>query len=115
MSTPIERKVEEVKMDEVKKREGKKEERKPDYYPLRFRSTGLGKTMLQGEPADIMVVDDMLVFHIQSTTPVRWRIRAALTFRGLLQVIKMALKPTIIKFVLFGFRTLKNPKLSDDF
>ncbi|MFH0813096.1 MAG: hypothetical protein V2A69_09715 [Pseudomonadota bacterium] len=102
-------------MDEVKKGEGKKEGRKPDYYPLRFRSTGLGKTMLQGEPADIMVVDDMLVLHIQSTTPVRWRIRAALTFRGLLQVIKMALKPSIIKFVLFGFRTLKNPKLSDDF
>jgi len=114
-SEAMEIKVPEVRMEEVKSEKPKKEANKPDYYALRFRSTGLGKTMLQGELADIVVVDDMLVVHIQSTTPVRWRIRAALTFRGLLQVIKMALKTSIIKFVLFGFRTLKNPKLPDDF
>lgn len=110
-----ERKQEEAKKEAVKEETPKKEDGKPDYYPLRFRSTGLGKTMLQGEPADLLVVDDMLVVHIQSTTPVRWRIRAALTFRGFLQVVKMALKPSVIKFILFGFKTLKNPKLSDDF
>ncbi len=86
-----------------------------DYHTLRFRSTGLGKTMLEGEPADIQIVDDMLVMHIQSTTPVRWRIRAALTFRGLLKMIKMGLKPSVIKFVLRGFTTLKKPNLPEDF
>ena len=110
----------EVKQEEAKKEEAKgetlkKEEEKPDYYPLRFRSTGLGKTMLQGEPADIQIVDDMLVMHIQSTTPVRWRIRAALSYRGLLKMIKMGLKLSVIKFVLFGFTTIKNPKLPEDF
>ena len=75
-----------------------------DYHTLRFRSTGLGKTMLQGEPADVQVVDDMLVMHIESVTPVRWRIRAALSFKGLLKMVKMALKPSVIRFVLFGFR-----------
>jgi len=93
----------------------KKEETTSGYYPLRFRSTGLGKTMLQGEPADIEIVDDMLVMHIQSTTPVRWRIRAALTFRGLLMMVRMALKPSVIMFILRGITTLKNPKLSDKF
>ena len=110
----------EVNQEEAKKAEAKesspeKEEEKPDYYPLRFRSTGLGKTMLQGEPADIQIVDDMLVMHIQSTTPVRWRIRAALSYRGLLKMIKMGLKLAVIKFVLFGFTTIKNPKLPEDF
>jgi hypothetical protein len=71
--------------------------------------------MLEGEPADIQIVDDMLVMHIQSTTPVRWRIRAALSFRGLLKVVKMAMKPSVLKFILFGFKTLKKPNLPDDF
>lgn len=92
-----------------------KGESKLGYYPLRFRSTGLGKTMLQGEPADIQIVEDMLVMHIQSTTPVRWRIRAALTFRGFLMMLKMALKPSVLKFILRGFTTLRNPKLTDEF
>lgn len=110
MATQTERKPEEVKAEEVRR-----EESKPDYYPLRFRSTGLGKTMLEGEPADVTVVDDVLVIHIQSTTPVRWRIRAALTYRGLLKCIKLALKASVLKFVFSGFRTIKNPKLPEDF
>ena len=108
-------KKEEAKQEEAKEASLKKDEEKPDYYPLRFRSTGLGKTMLQGEPADIQIVDDMLVMHIQSTTPVRWRIRAALSYRGLLKMIRMALKPSVLKFVLFGCTTIKNPKLPEDF
>ena len=88
---------------------------KQDYYSLRFRSTGLGKTMLEGEPADVMLVDDMLVMHIQSTTPVRWRIRAALSYRGLLKFIKLALKPSVLRFILFGSRTIRKPKLPEDF
>jgi len=52
-----------------------------DYYPFRFRSTGLGKTVLQGKPIGIEVVGDMLVLKVQATIPVQWQIRAALTFR----------------------------------
>jgi hypothetical protein len=94
----------------------KEQEQGPQgYYTLRFRSTGLGKTMLEGEPADVKVVDDMLVMHIQSTTPTRWLIRAALSYKGLLKMIMMSLKPSVIMFVLFGFRSIKNPKLGTDF
>jgi len=100
---------------ELKVAEQKKEEKKPDYYPFRFRSTGLGKTVLQGQPIGIEVVGDMLVLHVQATIPVQWQIRAALTFRGLLEVVKLALKPSVIKFVLLGFKTLKNPNLTDEF
>ncbi len=92
-----------------------KNESKQGYYTLRFRSTGLGKTMLEGEPAEVLVVDDMLVMHIQTTTPVRWVIRAAITYKGLLKMIMLALKPSVLKFVLFGFKSIKNPKLGEDF
>ena len=88
---------------------------KEGYYTLRFRSTGLGKTMLEGEPADVSIVDDMLVMHIQSTTPTRWLIRAALSYNGLLKMIMMSLKPSVLRFVLFGARTIKNPKLAKEF
>lgn len=91
------------------------DQNKEEYYTLRFRSTGLGKTMLEGEPADVSIVDDMLVMHIQSTTPTRWLIRAALSYKGLLKMIMMSLKPSVLKFVLFGAKTIKNPKLAEDF
>jgi hypothetical protein len=92
-----------------------KNESKQEYYTLRFRSTGLGKTMLEGEPADVLVVDDMLVMHIQTTAPVRWVIRAAITYKGLLKILILSLKPPVIKFLLFGCRSMRKPKLAEDF
>ena len=71
--------------------------------------------MLEGEPADITIVDDMLVMHIQSTKPVKWLIRAGLSYKGLLKMVKLGLKLSIIKFVLFGFRSIKKPKLPEEF
>ncbi len=85
------------------------------YYSFRFRSTGLGKQMLMGEPLKFIVVDDMLIMHVQTKEPVQWVIRAGLTYRGILSVIKLALKPSVIKFILFGWMSIKNPKLTDDF
>lgn len=85
------------------------------YCPLRFRSTGLGKTLIEGEAAGVKIVDDTLVLLIQSTKPVRWQIRAAMSYRGLLQAIKLALKPEVIKFLLLGWRTIKKPTLPEEF
>ena len=98
--------------DETKVEDEKKE---GFYWPLRFRSTGLGKTMLEGEPCDVQIVGDTIVFHIQTTTPVRWRIRAAMSYKGVLIAAKLCLKMSIIKFLLFGFSTVKKPSLPDEF
>ena len=99
-------------MEEKAKSEKKTSE---GYYSLRFRSTGLGKTMLEGEPADVQIVGDMVVFHIQTTTPVRWRIRAAMSYKGLLKAIKLCFKFPVIKFLLLGFLTIKKPNLPTEF
>lgn len=93
----------------------KTEEKKDGYYSFRFRSTGLGETILMGEPLDVLVQDDLLIMKVQSTEPVRWVIRAGLSYRGLLKAIMLGLKFSVIKFVLFGWTKLKNPKLPTEF
>jgi hypothetical protein len=86
-----------------------------DYCSFRFRSTGLGEQMLMGEPLKLLVIDDMLIMQVQTTEPVQWVIRAAFTYRGLFRALKLALNPAVIKFILFGWKNLKNPKLTDKF
>jgi hypothetical protein len=93
----------------------KKEEEKDEYYSFRFRSTGLGKQMLLGEPLKLVVVEDMLIMQVQTHEPVQWVIRAGLSYRGLFKAAMLALNPAVIKFLLFGWMKMKNPKLTDDF
>ena len=88
---------------------------KTDFYTLRFRSTGLGTTMMEGEPAGFDVIDDMLVMNIQTTTPTRWKIRSALTYKGVMKVIFQAIRWKVLKFLLLGWWRYKNPRLSKDF
>ena len=95
--------------------EKKTDEKSNDFYSFRFRSTGLGKQMLMGEPLQLIVVDDMLVMQVETKEPVQWVIRAGLTYRGILSAMKLALKPSVIKFILFGWIKMNNPKLTDDF
>ena len=98
-----------------KNKEATKTKAKADYYTLRFRSTGLGTTMMEGEPAGFDVIGDMLVMNIQTTTPTRWKIRSALTYKGVMKVIIQAIRWRVIKFILFGWWRYRNPRLSKDF
>ena len=93
----------------------KEEEKKEEYYSFRFRSTGLGKQMLLGEPLKLVVVEDMLIMQVQTHEPVQWVIRAGLSYRGLFKAVMLALNPAVIRFLLFGWIKMKNPKLTDDF
>jgi hypothetical protein len=103
-------------MDEKKDEKKNEPTTKPqDYATLRFRSTGLGKTLLEGEPLDVEIVGDTLVVHIQATKPVRWHIRAAMSYRGVMKAVKFALKLSVIKFILFGWTTTKKPNLPNEF
>jgi hypothetical protein len=83
-----------------------------------FRSTGLGKTELTAhvdEELGIKRKGDYLVMHVATTDPVRWKIRAAISYRDLLVVIKSALKLSIIAFVLWPVRAFREPKHPGDF
>jgi hypothetical protein len=65
-----------------------------------FRSTGLGKTELTGSIADLKRQGDHLVMYVDVTNPVKWRIRAALSFRDLLTLLKKLMNFSILGFIL---------------
>ena len=83
-----------------------------------FRSTGLGKTELVAEIDKVEGVTckgDYLVLHVTTLEPVRWKIRAAINYKDLLDVLSSCLKISIIAFVLWPFRALRKPEHPGDF
>jgi hypothetical protein len=83
-----------------------------------FRSTGLGKTELVAkidETQRITRQGDYLILHVATLEPVRWKIRAAINYRDLLAVLKSCLKLSIIAFVLWPFRAMRQPQHPGDF
>jgi hypothetical protein len=83
-----------------------------------FRSTGLGKTELvaQIDKAEgITRKGDYLVLHVVTLEPVRWKIRAAINYKDLFDVLRACLKFSIIAFVLWPFRALRKPEHPGDF
>ena len=81
-----------------------------------FKSTGLGKTQLTGKVVEMKRQGDFLVMHVDTSEPVKWRIRAALSFRDLAGVMKACLKMAILSFLLSPKQWFnKEPKHPGDF
>ena len=77
---------------------------------MRFRSSGLGENEeLKGYMYDLSPEgEDLLLFQIQTTEPVQWRLRAGLQFSDIPVVLRAILKPSILIFVLSSLFYLKN-------
>ena len=81
-----------------------------------FRSTGLGKTQLAGKIVELKRQGDYLIMHVDTTEPVKWRIRAAMSFRDLAKVVGECMKLAIISFILSPKQWFnKEPKHPGDF
>jgi hypothetical protein len=81
-----------------------------------FRSTGLGKTQLAGKMVEMKRQGDFLVMHVDTTEPVKWRIRAAMSFGDLSTAMKACMKIAILKFLLSPKQWFnKQPKHPRDF
>ena len=65
-----------------------------------FRSTGLGSTELTGIIDNLERRDDYLVMHVNIIDPVRWKVRAALSFKDLLKLVTCCIKFSIISFLI---------------
>ena len=74
---------------------------------MRLRSTGLGKTELEAEIIDIKKVDDLVVFFVNTTKPVKWHIRMSLEEQDLRDLMHAILKPMNLWFVI---RSLLHPQ-----
>ena len=72
-----------------------------------FRSTGLGKAELIAEIVDVKCQGDYLIMEMQTTEPVRWKIRGGINHSDLRVLMKAVLKFSIIPFFLNPRRWFK--------
>lgn len=85
---------------------------------MRFRSSGFGDDReLIGHMADLSPVgDDLLVFHIETTEPVKWHLRAGMQFSDVPDILKGMLKPSVLFLILRSlFYIKKNSKEPEKF
>jgi hypothetical protein len=83
---------------------------------MRFRSAGLGQTELKGRIVEMSPAgEDLLVLHIDTSSPVEWHLKAAMQRKDIPKVIKGMLKPSIFfHIVRTMFYLKKNPKELED-
>ena len=80
-----------------------------------MRSTGLGKTELVAEINDCVPQGDHLILLVNTTDPVRWKVRCTMTLKDLRKLIVTCIKVSIFAFVLNPFRWFKEPEHPGDF
>ena len=80
-----------------------------------MRSTGLGKAELVAEIVGLKRQGDYLIMELQTTKPVRWKIRGGLSHKDLRMLIKAMMKLSVLSF-LFNLRAwFKEPAHPGDF
>lgn len=76
---------------------------------MRMKSTAIMGTLeIVGEISEIKVKDEFLIMNIRTTIPVGWNLRAALTHKDIITLIKLLFKPKNLFYILFGFGKPRN-------
>jgi len=83
---------------------------------MRLRSTGLGRTEVEGEVVNIKKVDDLVIFFVNVTKPVKWQTRMGFQERDLKDLVLALLRPRNLSFVCQAlFFGNKNVSRTEDF
>ena len=80
-----------------------------------MRSTGLGATELVAEIRDCKPQGDHLILYLNTTEPVKWKIRCTLTLKDAKKLIIVCMKFSILAFVLNIARWFREPAHPGDF
>jgi hypothetical protein len=81
-----------------------------------FRSTGLGNKELAGKMVEMKRQGDFVVMYVDTHEPVKWKIRAAMSFGDLATGAKSCMKVAVLKFLLSPKQWFnKNPKHPGEF
>jgi len=67
---------------------------------MRMKSTGLGNTELKAEVKGIQKIGDLIIFHAQTTKPVRWHVRVGFQGRDMRRLIIFLLRPGNLWYVI---------------
>ncbi len=77
---------------------------------MRMKAEFMGTLEVVGEITNIKEMDEWLILNIRTTAPVGWNLRAALTHKDLVTMIKFMLNPSILRYIIFGFGKPKDQK-----
>jgi len=82
---------------------------------MRLKSTGLGRTELEGEIVNIKKVNDLVIFFVDVTKPVKWHTRMGFQEKDLKELILALLRPRNLSFVLKAllFNRKQMPRTED--
>jgi hypothetical protein len=80
-----------------------------------FRSTGLGKAELIAEVVAVRRQGDYLILEMQTTEPVKWKIRGGMSLQDLKILLKAVLKLSVLPFFLNPVGWFKQPSHPGDF
>lgn len=80
-----------------------------------MRSTGLGKTELTAHIRDCRPQGDHLILFVDTSAPVKWKIRCTMTLQDARKLMAVSMKLSIIAFGLNIFRWFREPAHPGDF
>lgn len=80
-----------------------------------MRSTGLGKTELHAEIVGLKRQGDYLIMEVQTTSPVRWKIRSGLSRRDFRRLLTAMLTAEVLSYLLNLKAWFKDPAHPGDF
>ncbi len=80
-----------------------------------MRSTGLGQTELVADIRDCTHQGDHLILYVDTTEPVKWKIRCTLTLKDAKRLMVVSMKLSILGFVLNIARWFREPEHPGDF
>jgi len=82
---------------------------------MRLRSTGLGRTELEAEVISIKKVDDLVIFFVNTTQPVKWRTRMGFQQKDLRDLVLNIIKPKNLLFIISALISPNKKCLKEDF
>lgn len=80
-----------------------------------FRSTGLGKRELIAEIVAVKRQDDYLIMEVETSEPVRWKIRGGVTWKDLRVLLKAALSLSVLWYLVAPSNWFKRAKHPGEF
>ena len=72
---------------------------------MRVRSTGLGKSEMVASISSIKLIEGYLCMNVESSAPVKWRIRIIMTHKDILRLVKVGTFK-ILLYLITGFKTI---------
>jgi len=77
---------------------------------MRMKAEFIGTLEVVGEIAHVKEKDGWLILNVRTTTPAGWNLRAAFTHEDLVTMIKLMLRPSNLRYIIFGFGKPRDQK-----